>query len=194
MGKIRIIGGQWRARTLHLPDFSASSIPPSFRPSTDRVRTTLFNWLNHFGAINATTQALDVYCGSGILGLESLSRGGRSCHFVDQSPLLIRLLQSTLAQWNNETFRAQATFSCQSAESFFQTNTQPYDLIFCDPPYHETDYSALFLLLQNALSEGGWCYLESGMALQPLIASTFFHIHREQKIAGSWCYLLNKLK
>src|SRR5512134_863858 len=82
-GVLRIIGGEWRGRKVHFPPVAA------IRPTPDRVRETLFNWLQ--GVIHGC-RCLDLYAGSGALGLEALSRGAREAVFVDAEPAVVRHL------------------------------------------------------------------------------------------------------
>src|SRR5438477_4046854 len=82
-GSVRIIGGAWRGRRLAFPDL------PELRPTPDRVRETLFNWLQHEVA---ASRCLDLYAGSGVLGLEALSRGAREVHFVERAAAAARSL------------------------------------------------------------------------------------------------------
>src|SRR5690349_6524231 len=86
-GVLRIIGGQWRGRKLHFPAL------PGLRPSPDRVRETLFNWL---APTLAGSRCLDLFAGSGALGLEALSRGAQQCWFVDSANAACRRIQEHL--------------------------------------------------------------------------------------------------
>src|SRR5271169_195087 len=90
---VRIIGGGWRGRRVNFPDI------PGLRPTPDRVRETLFNWLSP--AI-AGARCLDLFAGSGALGLEALSRGAARAVFVEKAAAPARELQQTLALWGGE--------------------------------------------------------------------------------------------
>lgn len=123
--ELRIIGGQWRSRRLH---FQAA---PGLRPTQDRDRETLFNWLMHHidGA-----RCLDLFAGSGALGLEALSRGARHVDFVEATDHAAAFIRDHLQ-----------TLQCREAQVFNQTAerwlkqhpTPPYDIIFLDPPFNE---------------------------------------------------------
>src|SRR5450432_596195 len=91
---VRIIGGEWRGRRINFPDI------PGLRPTPDRVRETLFNWLQH--AISGA-RCLDLFAGSGALGLEALSRGAQQLVFVEQAVAAARALQEQLVRFGGET-------------------------------------------------------------------------------------------
>jgi len=156
--QVRIIGGRWRGTRLQFPDVAA------IRPTPDRVRETLFNWLQP-AVVNA--RCLDLFAGSGALGLEALSRGAQSTMFVDQSTQIARYLRDTLARLqchDGEVF-------CGDALSFLQRTQQPFDLVFLDPPFAAAATSSLLkeLFMQLAqpghLSAEAWIYLECPAAL-----------------------------
>ena len=134
---IRIIGGEHRRRQLKVLD------RPGLRPTPDRVRETLFNWL---AAHIQGAHVLDLFAGSGILGLEALSRGAAHCDFVERDPAAASLIQH-----NIELLRlnAQATLKRQDALNLLRhPPVQPYDLVFLDPPY-ASDLLAKVLPLLN---------------------------------------------
>lgn len=136
---LRIIGGEWRGRKLRFADGEG------LRPTTDRVRETLFNWLQ---PIIAGARCLDLFSGSGALGLEALSRGAAEVVFVDTNPKAIAALKENLAllKANN------ATVTRGDALAYLQGDARPFDVVFLDPPFRKD-------LLQPALqqlSSGGW--------------------------------------
>jgi 16S rRNA (guanine966-N2)-methyltransferase len=120
---LRIIAGQWRGRKLHFPAVEG------LRPTPDRVRETIFNWLMHdvTGA-----RCLDLCCGSGAMGLEALSREAASVLFVDRHEKAITALRRTLGELhadNTEVMRRDILpFLAEPPE-------RPFDLVFFDPPY-----------------------------------------------------------
>lgn len=122
--QVRIIGGKWKARKIAFPDMAA------LRPSPDRVRETLFNWIHSmvFDSIG-----LDLFAGSGVLGFEALSRGAKRVIFVDQSSRVISTLQETQRQLGAENMEIH----CAHAVDFLQTITIPFNFIFLDPPYYQ---------------------------------------------------------
>ncbi len=150
--RLRIIGGRWRSTPLHFPEIAA------IRPTPDRVRETLFNWLQQ-DVVNA--RCLDLFAGSGALGLEALSRGARHTVFVDQHPQVARYLRDTLARLNCTDAEAHTT----DALGYLLQNQQPFDLVFLDPPFAAAESSPLLQQLLAALearhlNAHAWIYLE----------------------------------
>ncbi len=137
---VRIIGGRWRGRRIGFPDL------PALRPTPDRVRETLFNWLQQ-GVVDA--RCLDLFAGSGALGLEALSRGAREVVFVDQAIPATHSLRAELARLGG-TARAQVID--MGAKRFLSTPGEPFDLVFVDPPF---GLQALPLYLP-LLAQGSW--------------------------------------
>ena len=137
--QLRIIGGQWRGRKLRFADGEG------LRPTTDRVRETLFNWLQ--GIIEGA-RCLDLYAGSGALGLEALSRGAAEVIFLEKNPKAVRALRDNLA-----------LLQCKQAE-VIQTDTQlylhgparPFDILFVDPPFDR----GLLQATLDRLTDKGW--------------------------------------
>ncbi len=125
---MRITGGTFRSRTLITPP------DDHIRPTADKTRLAIFNMLNARGAVRDAV-VLDIFCGTGALGLEALSHGATSCCFIDQSPVAI-----TLARRNAIAFRceSQTTFMHMDATHLpiRPATTPPATLIFMDPPYH----------------------------------------------------------
>ncbi len=121
---LRIIGGSWRGRTWRFP---AGDI----RPTPDRVRETLFNWLApHIPG----ARCLDLFAGSGALGLEALSRGAARTVFVEQAAAAARELRQTLALWGGEA-AAAAQLHVMDANRFLAGSPEPFDVVFLDPPF-----------------------------------------------------------
>lgn len=121
-GFVRIIAGKWRGRRLKVPDIKG------LRPTPDRVRETLFNWLAPFieGA-----HCLDLFAGSGVLGFEALSRGAAFVEMIDESREVVQLLETELqvfAVTNAQVYRAKAPSGLHHAD-------KPFDIVFLDPPY-----------------------------------------------------------
>lgn len=145
----RIIGGEWRSRRFVFPPV------PGVRPTPDRVRETVFNWLQPIlpGAV-----CLDLYAGSGALGLESLSRGARHVDFVDQDSQVCGAISQHLAKLHN-TSRVHRS----SAESFLKHPLGPYDIVFLDPPFKQDLLPRISALLetQDLMAESGRVYVES---------------------------------
>lgn len=120
--KIKIIGGQWRSRNIIFVD------SPGLRPTPGRVRETLFNWLQYDVAGSC---CLDLYAGSGALGFEAASRGAKSVLQVEENALVCQHLKK-----NAVALAAQQIKLVQSEVfRFLASNSEPYDLVFIDPPF-----------------------------------------------------------
>jgi 16S rRNA (guanine966-N2)-methyltransferase len=148
---VRIIGGAWRGRRVHFPD------SPDLRPTPDRVRETLFNWLQH--DIQGT-RCLDLFAGSGALGLEALSRGAREVIFIERAAEAVSMLRTELGRL---AAGGRAEVLQIDARAYLTRPTVPFDGVFLDPPFGE-DALAEYVRLLDAggwVREGGWAYLES---------------------------------
>jgi 16S rRNA (guanine966-N2)-methyltransferase len=138
--RLRIIGGVWRGRRLRFPP------SPDLRPTPDRVRETLFNWL---AARVPGARCLDLFAGSGALGLEALSRGAAHVTFVERDPVAAREIAARLAEWDAPAARVEHA----DARTFLERKpAAKFDIVFLDPPFAST-------LLEEAavrLEQGGW--------------------------------------
>ena len=138
-GEVRIIGGLWRGRKLHFPNV------PGLRPTPDRVRETLFNWLQFE---LAGTRCLDLFAGSGALGLEALSRGAAEVLFVEREPEAAAAIRETLSALGGQgVVDSRDAFACLA-----QPAPRPFDIVFLDPPYDQGWLPRLCSLLET----GGW--------------------------------------
>jgi 16S rRNA (guanine966-N2)-methyltransferase len=159
---LRIIGGTWRGRKLRFPPQAA------IRPTPDRVRETLFNWL---AAATPGAQCLDLFAGSGALGLEALSRGAAHVTFVEQAAAAARELQARLAEWQ----AADARVERADALTFLAGTARPFDIVFLDPPFTARLLSRAAALLEarHWLTRGALIYVECAAraALPPLPSS-----------------------
>jgi len=158
--QVRIIGGAWKRTPL--PVLSASGL----RPTPDRVRETVFNWINHQRDANwADAQVLDLFAGSGALGFEAASRGAQSVTMTDTNVPVVRQLdeiKTKLKADNVQITRGDALAVAQSAAA----RGQKYDLIFLDPPYQQNFLERCLPLCTRLMKEGGLVYAESGAALE----------------------------
>jgi len=178
-GRLRIIGGRWRGTKLTITDATG------LRPTPDRVRETLFNWLT---VDIHDTRCLDLFAGSGALGLEALSRGAGLCQFVEQLAPACKQLTLQI-----ETLGAY-TAQIDNAEAIGWLNRQPhqqFDIVFIDPPYYQgLATSACTLLIErNWLSSNALIYLEMAIDEQTPEILQNWQLHRE-KTAGQVCYRL----
>jgi 16S rRNA (guanine966-N2)-methyltransferase len=145
-GSVRIIAGEWRGR--RIPIVTETAV----RPTPDRVRETVFNWLQT--SIDGA-RVLDLYAGTGALGFESLSRGAAEAWFVEQDA---RLVEALYAQ--GETFGAKPRIVRQDAAAFLRGRaTQRFDVVFLDPPY-ALAIEPLLELLPAWLADEGVVYVE----------------------------------
>jgi 16S rRNA (guanine966-N2)-methyltransferase len=136
---LRIIGGMWRGRKLRFPP------SPEIRPTPDRVRETLFNWL---GTRVSGARCLDLFAGSGALGLESLSRGAAHVTFVERDGAAARELRSRLSEWGANG----AQVDHGDALRFLSGTGDPFDIVFLDPPFDSDFLTGAAALLEK----GGW--------------------------------------
>jgi len=179
--RLRIIGGQWRGRKLSFPDSQG------LRPTPDRVRETLFNWL---GADIAGARCLDLFAGSGALGLEALSRGAAAVDFVDAAAEVCRQLRSNL-QTLQTTQTLYAATAIAQLEAYGAKQQPPFDIVFLDPPFGQQMLAPCMALLDQyqLLREGSWVYIESGRGEVLPPAPSHWQLHRE-KTAGQVSYRL----
>lgn len=174
--KVRISAGVWRSRLLRFPDALA------LRPTPDRVRQTLFNWL---GQELHGMACLDLFAGSGALGFEALSRGAATLVMVEQNPAVHRALTE-----NARLLDAQgAQILREDALQFLGRNRQPFDVIFLDPPFGQNWLDRLLPQLAQHLKPGGVVYVEAEAELQ---APNGWNIHKYGR-AGNVHYHLLKL-
>jgi 16S rRNA (guanine966-N2)-methyltransferase len=152
--KLRIIGGEWRGRLI---DFTQTE---GLRPTPDRVRETLFNWLGQ--TLDGKT-CLDLFAGSGALGFEALSRGARGVVMVEQSAGALRHLQESGAKLGADRLEIVAA----DAMKFLQREKRRFDVIFLDPPFHRGILSLLLPLLPERLASDGFVYAETEQTLDP---------------------------
>lgn len=153
---LRIIGGEWRGRKVHFPPVTA------IRPTPDRVRETVFNWLQ---ATAPGSRCLDLYAGSGALGLEALSRGAREVVFVDFEAAVYRHLVSTLRVLGSDRGRVIRS----DARQFLAGTGEPFDIIFLDPPFGEPVLADVCRRIEAGgwLAPGGLVYLEAPASAGP---------------------------
>lgn len=182
-GELRIIGGDWRSRKLRFP--AAGGV----RPTPARTRETLFNWLSfHL----AGSDCLDLFAGSGALGLEALSRGARGATLVDHTPALARALRDNLRLLGSNA----AEVFCTGVESYLSARARPpFDIVFMDPPFRQGWLERLFPLLeeQGWVTPGGWVYVEHESELATPAVPVTWQLHR-QKSAGQVTYSLFRVQ
>jgi 16S rRNA (guanine966-N2)-methyltransferase len=180
-GFIRIIGGRWRSRKLPVP------LSEGLRPTPDRVRETLFNWLAPYlpGA-----RCLDLFAGTGALCLEALSRGAGSVVMVEQSPAVAEGLRQNLA-----TLGAQdAEVVCADALAFLGGAPRTFDIVFLDPPFASDLIARCSVLLEPRgwVRPGTLVYIEAPRHLDPLPIPGHWQLARSKR-AGEVGYHLARI-
>lgn len=189
-GSVRIIAGLWRGRKLAVPKL------PGLRPTPDRLRETLFNWLMPSlpGAV-----CLDAFAGSGALGLEAASRGAAQVTLIEQSPILAKQLQQHINHLNpaNTTGRELFVHHQNALDYLNQKPATPFDLVFLDPPFHQQLLEKTCTLLE----QGGWLkpqaqiYLEMEQELQAVLPTSWpdtWQLHREQSSREIYSCLIQR--
>jgi 16S rRNA (guanine966-N2)-methyltransferase len=150
--RIRIIGGRHRGRLIPVPD------APGLRPTPDRVRETLFNWL---GQDLTGARTIDLYAGTGVLSLEALSRGASLAVAVDRSPALVRALVACARHVGDLPLEAHVG----DAMEFLSREDRRFDVAFLDPPFAADPWDALLGTLSTRMKDGGLVYAEAGRLL-----------------------------
>ncbi|MBU1190642.1 MAG: 16S rRNA (guanine(966)-N(2))-methyltransferase RsmD [Gammaproteobacteria bacterium] len=153
LNQVRIVGGQWRGRKLSFPDL------PGLRPTPDRVRETLFNWL---APVIAGSRCLDLFAGSGALGFEAASRGAAEVVLVERDPAIAKSLREQAQLLRAETVEIMQADALQ----YLQGTPRKFDILLLDPPFEKGLLeSALAALAPDQLASVSWIYLEAERAL-----------------------------
>ena len=163
---LRVIGGEWRGRRIRFPGV------PGLRPTPDRVRETLFNWL---AAVVPGSRCLDLFAGSGALGIEALSRGAASVTFVERDREAADRLRETLA----ELAPGRATVVAGDAMAWLAGLPAPFDVAFVDPPFDAgLQADAVAALARGWLAPGARVYVEMRAADGAPALPAGFVLHR----------------
>lgn len=181
-GFIRLISGEWRGRKLPVHHVEG------LRPTTDRVKETLFNWLS---MEVPSSRCLDLFSGSGSLGFEAASRHAEHVTMLELNPQVFQQLQK-----NKQTLSASNIDIVQANSLDYLTQTRQestYDIIFIDPPFRQGLLDEVFQRLEDNhwLTDNAFIYVESEKEWQPQHVPNNWSLHRE-KIAGQVCYRLYK--
>ncbi|RKR04483.1 16S rRNA m(2)G-966 methyltransferase [Kushneria sinocarnis] len=189
-GTLRLIGGDFRRRRLPIPD------RPGLRPTPDRVRETLFNWLT---PLPGTTRVLDLYAGTGALGLEALSRGAGAACFVEHDRAAVIQLRDNLATLFAAPLPDQrplpdhrvaeepvTTFLARPPEA-------PFDLVMLDPPFRQALVEADCARLEAGgwLTPGARIYIETEAGTDPVLPGNW-QLHRQTKAGDSLARLYQR--
>jgi 16S rRNA (guanine966-N2)-methyltransferase len=148
-GRVRIIGGTLRNSRLDVPDL------PGLRPTADRVRETLFNWLQ---PVVGGARCLDLYAGTGALGIEALSRGAGSVTFVEREARLAAALKANLAR-----LKVSAEVIADDASRWLRGSGRPFDVVLLDPPFALDAWADTARQLEDGgwIVAHGWIYVEA---------------------------------
>jgi 16S rRNA (guanine966-N2)-methyltransferase len=182
-GRLRIIGGEFRRRLLPVLD------SPGLRPTPDRVRETLFNWL---AAVTPGARVLDLFTGTGALGLEALSRGAATALFVERDTRVARALADNL-----QTLGAAQRGRVQGGDALAflaagPTADAPFSLVFLDPPFRQDlAEPCCERLEQGWLTPDAWVYLETETALEVCVPANW-SLHREVRAGDSTARLYRR--
>jgi len=152
--RVRIIGGRHRGRTVRFP------AAPGLRPTPDRVRETLFNWL---GQDLDGVRTLDLYAGSGVLSLEALSRGATLAVAVDRNPALVRAVRAAAEALGDDGLEVHAA----DALAHLARETRRFDVVFLDPPFDSDPWPGLLPRAAARLAPGGFVYAEAARRIDP---------------------------
>ena len=178
LGQLRIIAGSWRGRKLAVLDLEG------LRPTPDRVRETVFNWLHpHLGQ----SRCLDLFAGTGALGLEAASRGAEHVSLVELNSKAAMQLGTHCQTLSAE----QCEVHNQAASDFLNQNQQQYDIVFIDPPYQSDYWSEVAeqLIATGSLADDALIYLEYPTQLNKPVLPTQWQLIKEKK-AGAVNYCL----
>ena len=178
--QLRIIGGRLRGRRWQFAD------DPAIRPTPDRVRETLFNWLQ---PVIDGARCIDLFAGSGALGLEALSRGASAVLFVDRSAAAVKALRAVTEQWGVQGARFQVDDAIQALRGA----GGPWDVVFLDPPFAAGLALGTLraLAAEGVLARGALVYLEvpANDPLPPLPAG--WSVHRQGRAGEVGYHLLS---
>ena len=181
-GRLRIVAGKWRSRLLDVADV------PGLRPTSERIRETLFNWL---APMLPGSRCLDLFAGTGALGLEALSRGAREVVFVEKSDVAARSLRASaeLLGADGADIRQQDAFGFLD-----KADERPFDIVFLDPPFAADSIGVLCRLLDGGslVSYGALIYIEEDRA-KPAAELPSGWVTLKTKAAGNVRYSLAKV-
>lgn len=177
-GFVRIISGLWRGRKLPVHDAEG------LRPTTDRVKETLFNWL---AQDVPRAKCLDLFAGSGGLGFEAASRQAEMVTLLELNPQAFKQLQTNIASLKGDNLQAINT----DALSYLKQPGTPHHVVFIDPPFRKglLDEAVELLESNGWLADDAMIYIETEKELALNSIPTHWHLHRE-KTAGQVCYRL----
>lgn len=179
--EVRIIGGQWKRTKLPVPD------KPGLRPTPDRVRETLFNWL---GQDLSGWRCVDAFAGTGALGLEAASRGAAEVLLVEQDAELVALLRAAQAKLKAVTVNVERG---NGLSALGRLPPGSVDLIFLDPPFDVALHEKALAAALSALAPDGLIYLEAPSAWNDASLAPYgLAVHRQLKAGAVHAHLLRR--
>ncbi|WP_225639473.1 16S rRNA (guanine(966)-N(2))-methyltransferase RsmD [Candidatus Profftia sp. (ex Adelges kitamiensis)] len=178
--KIRIISGLWHGRKISIPSI------PGLRPTTDRIRETLFNWLT---PVIYNARCLDCFSGSGVLGLEAISRQASHATLLEYNSIVAAQLKKNVALINTDKVIVQNIDTLQ----WLLYPSHPYKIVFLDPPFRKNLLDKTINLLENNgwLSDNSYIYVETEVDNTTVEFPINWSVHRK-KVAGQVSYSLYK--
>ena len=179
--EIRIIGGQWRRSLLPVPDM------PGLRPTPDRVRETLFNWL---GQDLTGWNVLDAFAGTGVLGFEAASRGAASVQMLERETKLI----SGLSASKTKLGATAVSITQADAMAWMKRAPAQFDLVFLDPPFDANLFESALAASLHCVVPQGWIYLEAPAPLDAAsLAERGLELYRHSRAGAVHAHLIRKL-
>ncbi|MEY3409099.1 MAG: Ribosomal small subunit methyltransferase [Pseudomonadota bacterium] len=179
--ELRIIGGQWKRSKIKVID------KPGLRPTPDRVRETLFNWL---GQDLTDWRCVDAFAGTGALGFEAASRGAKSVLMLEQDAQLVGLLSETQKRLSAGAVQVQKGDAMMALQRLAPNSM---DVIFLDPPFESSHFEKALLASAQALVPGGWVYLEAPLAWQAqALAACGLQLVKYMKAGAVHAHLLQR--
>ncbi len=175
---MRIIAGQWRGRKVSFTEVEG------LRPTSDRIRETLFNWLQD---VVGQSRCLDLFAGSGALGFEAASRGAELVTFVEKNKNVARQLETTSQQLSSSACHIYNL----SASDFLSTTTEQYDIVFLDPPFATNMWSDIAdkMVETAVLSDNAYIYIEYPSHIAMPVLPNQWQLMKDKK-AGAVRYCL----
>jgi 16S rRNA (guanine(966)-N(2))-methyltransferase RsmD len=179
---VRIIGGQWKRSKLPVPD------APGLRPTPDRVRETLFNWL---GQHLEGWRVLDAFAGTGALGFEAASRGAARVLMLEQNPALQRSLRASQAKLSATQVDVRGADALNLMARM--APLEQFELILLDPPFAQNLFEPAVRAAVPLLVEGGWLYLEADRAFDAATLEAWgVVLHRHLRAGTVHAHLLQR--
>lgn len=175
---VRISAGEWRSRLIKFPDVDG------LRPTPDRVRQTVFNWLGQelHGLV-----CLDLFAGTGVMGFEALSRGAKKAVIVEKSRTAYHALMENKLALKADNAQIINTDALQ----FLVNNSQAFDVVFLDPPYQQGLLDKALPLVHQHLSEDGLVYVEAEYAL---VDTPHWQVLKQGKAGNVFYHLLSPVR